>query len=458
VRNAQLFTIKNAVPGLHWPSIPGAEGASLLALLYQLEESQWQTPETLIDLQLKQATTLLAFARQTVPYYQKQLQQLRISPDKPVSLQQWQELPILTRQQVQEAGRAMISTNIPADHGKVASIQSSGSTGFALTAWQTEVAQTFYHALTLRNHLWHRRNFSKKFAAIRLSKPLKPGESTDSASWGPATDMTVETGPAATLHINTDIKQQAAWLMEQQPAYLLSFPTNLHALAAFFLERGYTLPCLAQVIAYGEMLDPETRLLCREAWQVEVKDMYSANEVGYMALQCPDHEHYHVMAENVMLEIVDEMGRPCLPGELGRVVVTTLHNFAMPLIRYAIGDYGTLGEPCPCGRGLPVLEKVVGRQRNLLTLPDGSRRWPLFLSAWSGIAAIRQVQLIQESLQEVTARLVVARPLPPEEEKEFIAAIQQCLGYPFAMQLEYVEKIERLPSAKLEDFISKVGQ
>lgn len=361
MRNVPSFAIKSAVPGLHWPPIPGGQGASLLSLLYQLEQSQWQSPEALLDLQLKQATTVLAFAKQTVPYYQKQLEHLEMRPGKPISLQQWRELPILTRQQAQEAGRAMISTSIPADHGQIESLQSSGSTGKPLTSWQTGVAQMFYHALTMRNHFWHRRDFSKKFAAIRVNNTLKPGESKEGASWGPATAMAVATGPSATLHINTDIQQQAAWLMAQRPAYLLSSPTNLHALAALFLERGHSLPGLEQVIAYGEVLDPETRLLCREAWQVEVKDMYSAMEVGHMALQCPDHEHYHIMAESIMVEILDENGKPCLPGELGRVVLTSLHNFAMPLIRYEIGDYATLGERCPCGRGLPVLERIVGR-------------------------------------------------------------------------------------------------
>ncbi|MDD5758388.1 MAG: phenylacetate--CoA ligase family protein [Desulfobulbaceae bacterium] len=453
----QSFKIKNAVPGLHWPSIPGAEGVSLLALLYQLEQSQWQSPEDLLDLQLKQATIMLDFAKQTVPYYQKTLKQLSLRTGKPISLQQWRELPILTRQHVQEAGNLMVSAAIPADHGKKASLQSSGSTGKPLTSWQTEVSQTFFHALTMRNHLWHRRDFSKKFTAIRVSNTLKPGESKANASWGPATAMTVETGPAATLHINTDVKQQAVWLMEQRPAYLLSFPTNLHALATFFLENGNSLPGLEQVIAYGEVLSPETRLLCREAWQVEVKDMYSAMEVGYMALQCPDHEHYHVMAENIMVEVIDENGHPCLPGELGRVVLTPLHNFAMPLVRYEIGDYAEVGSPCPCGRGLPVIRRVVGRVRNMLILPTGEERWPVMNSkAVSSIAPILQLQMVQHSLHAVEVRLVVKRAIDQTEEAQLKGVIIDTLGYPFELKFTYMDEISRNRGEKFEEFISLV--
>ena len=112
-----------------------------------------------------------------------------------------------------------------------------------------------------------------------------------------------------------------------------------------------------------------------EAWGVPLSDMYSGREVGYLALQCPQHDHYHVMSEGNFLEVLGDDGRPCQPGETGRVVVTTLHNYVMPLIRYEIGDFAEVGEPCPCGRGLPVLTRILGRQQNMLTLPTGESRW-----------------------------------------------------------------------------------
>ena len=76
------------------------------------------------------------------------------------------------------------------------------------------------------------------------------------------------------------------------------------------------------------------------------------------------------------MEVLDNHGRPCKEGETGRVVLTDLHNFTMPLIRYEIGDYAEVGPPCACGRGLPVLARILGRSRNMLTLPAGDRIWP----------------------------------------------------------------------------------
>ena len=146
-----------------------------------------------------------------------------------------------------------------------------------------------------------------------------------------------------------------------------------------------------------------------------VHDNYTSREVGYMALQCPEHDHYHVQSEGVYLEILDESGRQCRAGEVGRVVVTPLHNFAMPLIRYDVGDYAEVGEPCPCGRGLPVLTRILGRQQDVLTLPTGEQRWTLLgssdVKAFMEMAPIRQYQFAHVARDTIEVRLAVFRDL-----------------------------------------------
>ena len=155
------------------------------------------------------------------------------------------------------------------------------------------------------------------------------------------------------MNIKEKIDAQIQWLQKHRIYYLLSYPSNIREMAKKCLEAGILLPDLGQVRTFGETVSDELRDLCRQAWNVEVKDMYSSMEIGYMALQCPDHEHYHVMSEGVLLEVLDDAGNPCKPGDIGRVVITDLHNFATPMIRYEILDYAQVGEPCPCGRGLP---------------------------------------------------------------------------------------------------------
>jgi phenylacetate-CoA ligase len=164
-----------------------------------------------------------------------------------------------------------------------------------------------------------------------------------------------------------------------------------------------------------------------------------------------------VQSETVLLEVLDEQGRPCAPGAVGRVVVTPLYNFAMPLLRYAIGDYAMVGGPCPCGRGLPVLDRVQGRVRNMLTAPDGGRYWPSFGSRrFREIAPIRQHQFVQKTLQRLQARLAVERPLTPEEEATLRAHILTRLPAAFEIEFVYVDEIPVSAAGKLENFISEI--
>jgi phenylacetate-CoA ligase len=192
---------------------------------------------------------------------------------------------------------------------------------------------------------------------------------------------------------------------------------------------------------------------------VPLVDVYSAQEVGYIALQCPENESiYHVQAESLYVEIVDEEGEPCREGEVGRILVTTLHNFAMPLIRYEIGDYAEVGKSCSCGRTLPVLSRVLGRKRNMLSLPNGEKKWPsLGASIWaSELPIIKQFQFVQKSLDRIEAHLVSDRQLNQEEESFFIGVLQDELRYPFTIDIKYLENFVRNKGAKFEDFVSEI--
>ncbi len=172
-------------------------------------------------------------------------------------------------------------------------------------------------------------------------------------------------------------------------------------------------------------------------------------------MQCPEHEHYHLQSESLIVEVLDTDGAPCAPGETGQVVVSTLHNFAMPLLRYASGDYAEAGEPCACGRGLPVLKRIVGRQRNMLRRPDGVRYWPSFpIEAWRRAAPVLQIQLVQDAIDHIEARVVMPRDFAGDERERLAAVLIDCLGYPFRMTLIRVDSISRGAGQKYEDFVN----
>ncbi len=456
-----MLPIETMISGIGWPGIPPADAAGVLAMLFQLERSQWWPAEVMRRHQFQQLEWVLDHAYRTVPFYRERLDALGWGPGQPISPEQWLQLPTLGRQEVQQAGQDLESTAVPPDHGETFTSLSSGSTGRPVQTKGTAITQFFWCSLTLREHLWHQRDFSQKLAVIRRFPDLPPGGAV-SVNWGPATHGVLRTGPCACLAIEHSVAQQAEWLQQQLPAYLLTYPSNVLALAKRFVQRQEALPGLLEVRTFGEVLEPQVRAACREAWRVPVADVYSSVEVGYLAFQCPENDSYHVQAESVLVEVLDDAGRPCGPGQVGRVVVTTLHNFATPLLRYELGDYAQVGELCSCGRGLPVLTRILGRQINMLTLPSGDQLWPAFGDMVSrhgvfvSFPPIEQFQVIQRTLHALDVKLVVPRPLRPDEEEALQKYFATKFGYPFAFSFTYVEEIPRSPGGKFEEFRSEL--
>lgn len=423
----------------------------MLAMQYQFAQSECWSSQQLRAAQFTQLRLLLRHARDTVPFYCKRLAELSLDDQAP-DVRAFARIPLLRRSDLQEHFEAMVSNAPPPGHGRTNEGQTSGSTGRPIRFVDTELNEAFWHAFTLRDHLWHGRDFNGRLAAIRLR--VEPG---GSAGWGYSTDAVFRTGSAVMCNTELPIAEQAEWLMQENPDYLISVASNLQALARHCGARGLRPSKLREVRTYGEALHPDARAEIRAAWGVPLTDIYSCREVGYLALQCPQHEHYHVQAEGVYLELLNAAGEQCAPGESGRVVITPLHNFAMPLIRYEIGDYAEAGEPCDCGRGLPVIRRILGRVRNMLRLPGGGMRYPRFGEAQFGkVAPVRQFQVLQRTLQDIEVALVVARPLTVDEETALRELVLNNLGHRFAVTFSYHDDIPRAASGKYEDFRSEV--
>lgn len=465
-RTAPPLEVVSAVPGIAWPAVPGATGAALLALLFQLEQTQWWPAERLRLAQRRQLALLLDHARAQVPFWRDRLPGAWPDPmDEAGWEAAWQALPILRRGEIQatEAGETMLAAGLPPGHGEYREIFTSGSTGRPIRAVRSQLWELVWNAFTLRDHLWHRRDLTGTLAVIRESGAGKAPwpEGDTSEGWGLSSAALFRTGRLVGLNVTTPVAQQLDWLVRRDPDYLLSHPSILARLAAASREAGLRLPRLRQVIAISETLRPEARAAIEGAWGVPVVDVYSSREAGYLALQCPDHPHFHVQSEALRLEVVDEAGRPCGPGETGRVLVTPLHNLAMPLIRYDIGDAAEVGAACPCGRGLPVLTRILGRRQNMLRLPNGERRWPLLSSGDIGALleaapAVRQHQVVQTALGRLQVRLAVARPLTPAESGAVIAWAHRKFGAGFAVTVEAMPDLPRTAAGKFEDFLCQV--
>ena len=433
--------------------MPDAAGAALLALLGQLEQSERWPPARLHAAQNRQLAATLAHARATVPAYRETLAGLDLTPAA-LDRGAFTAVPLLTRARVQDLGDALHSTAVPASHGPRLSFPTSGSTGRPLTAWGTGLTQLFAGAINLRDHRWHRRDVTARFGAIRTK--VEPGTQPD---WGGAPGAAWHTGPAVTFPITRPLEEQLDWLLAQRPGYLISHPSNLAGLLALSARRGVRPDGLREVLSFGEAVPPGLRERCARDWHAAFTDRYTCEEAAYLALECPDVPgHYHVQAEHVRVEVLDDAGAPCPPGVPGRVAITTLHNHAMPLVRYLIGDWASAGPACACGRGLPVLTAIHGRVRNLLRLPDGRRVWPSFPAEdWLAIAPVRQFQLRQTAPRRIAVQLALAHGVLDDGQRAALTAMLRArLSHDFDIHFEVVAGIAPGPGGKFEDFVCEL--
>lgn len=445
----------SAVPGIAWPAMPAAGDAALFAILFQLERSQWWSPEDLAAHQLRQLERLVAHAARAVPFYRERLAGLAALAPGTLTFEAWRAIPVLERRDVQDRAGELVARSLPKGHGRRIGYVTSGSMGRPIRVQGSAVSHVFRRALKLRGNYWYGRDLAGTLAAIQRLTPAIRGlmAAPGTLAWAAGH----ETGPMLHRDIAGPLDDHLDWLAARDPDYLLTYPTFARELALRAVERGLRLPRLREVDTMGEAMSPAARAAVERAWGVPVIDLYAAQEVGPIAIQCPAGEHYHVQAEALLVEVIDRDGRPVPPGREGRVVVTPLHNFAMPLIRYAIGDHAALGEACACGRGLPVLDRILGRTRNMVTLPSGERTWARISgAALTEIAPLRQIQMVQRVRDAIDVKLVATRPLDAAEEAALRAALTEALDYPFAFRLRYVDEIPRSPGGKFEDFRSEL--
>ncbi len=261
---------------------------------------------------------------------------------------------------------------------------------------------------------------------------------------------------AGFLSVFTDIDDQLAWLDRRQPTLLYTLPSNLGALLDRIDGTRPAFRSLRRVFCGGEVVDQALRDSVKAALGVDISDNYGTTE-AFLAWQCRSGG-YHLNAEHVIVEVVDDDGIEVTPGSLGRVLVTTLENRVCPLIRYEVGDYAEIAEePCSCGRTLPLLEQVVGRSINMFRLRDGR-----LVSPWELVVrlkfddALTQFQIVQQDVDRFVLRYVAGGALEAQVESRIRDTFQEILGFDSHVTYQHVDQIRRSPTGKFMTAVSEV--
>jgi phenylacetate-CoA ligase len=454
-KTASVFDMmRGNIPGIGWPLMAREPVSGLAALLGVIDRTQWMKRRDILARQFTQLVILATHLATHSDQFKQRLEKAGLQPEDLASEEGLRRLPTLRRRDLQVAGDSLYSRAIPQSHMPLGESRTSGSTGEPVAIRRTAVSQLVWRALNIRGQIVQGTDFAKRCSTIRP-------QITDYAirkDRGAPINQLFDTGAVQVIPMTTDIKDQVAHLAEFQPDNLIVYPTNLDGICRHARQHKTKIEGLNWIFTIGETLSPRVREEAQAVLGARVVDKYSSQEAGLIAAECLTSGLYHVQAEGLIVEVVKDDGSPCRTGDTGRVVITDLHNFATPLVRYEIGDYAEVGGACSCGRGLPTLKKMLGRERNLMVKPDGTRHWPLVgFHQFRDIAPILQYQFVQHDLERMEVKMVTEKPLSAAQEGKLSSVMRKALGHDFKLQFTYFDgEIPRAPGGKFEEFLCLV--
>ncbi len=425
-----------------------------------LRQSQWLKPEAMVRYQRPLIERLVRHAATQTAFYSDRLAPLFHGSDPaaaPIDFARWSEVPIVTRVEATHQFDEMKAREVPPDAGPTRTGQSSGSTGRPLKHLRSEMADSAANCMLDRVYeLFDMDLFgSLGFITSDREKLYPYPHGAKLKRW----NRTAPDADLLVLDIDTSAADQLEWLERVRPDHVMTYPFNLRATAETALARGGSSHKFKTFVSTGESFDSEAHDLIVQAFGCRTIDLYAAREIGQIAFQCPDGPGYHLCSEAVLCELLDDDGLPVGPGEYGRVVVTSLYNFAMPFIRYDIGDYALAGmASCLCGRGLPSVDRIGGRTRSFFVMPDGSRKKPggRALSDVSLYLSFKQVQFVQPDVNTLQIKYVPDDPAVPPRLADLTRMLREEFHGNLDVQLVPVDRIERGAGMKIDRFITLV--
>jgi phenylacetate-CoA ligase len=246
--------------------------------------------------------------------------------------------------------------------------------------------------------------------------------------------------------------------LRRSASLLYGHAHSVYLFATYLRSQAITQIRPSGIVTTAMVLHQWQRQVIEEVFHCRVTNRYGCEEVSLIACECEHHAGLHVNADNVYVEIVRD-GRPALPGEPGSIIVTDLTNRAMPILRYQIGDVAVAADRrCPCGRGLPLLERLDGREADYVVTPQGKLVSGISLTDHfaTQVPGVAQMQIVQEAIQHFRFRIVRSPDFGPESLRRIEALVHERFGPEVFYECEYVAQIPQEPSGKYRFCISKV--
>ena len=419
--------------------------------LRELERTQWLSEDELRALQLAKIQRLVQHAYEHVPFYRERYQRAGIHPQDIKSLEDFQALPFLTREDVKNNLEALVADNFP--RHKLDRSETGGSTGEPIQFFVEGSFWWWNAANIFRMRGWHGVREGEKNAWFWGAREDMPNW-----SWQRRVRARVMQERYLNAFSMTEGKMRdfANMLVRWQPVMFKGYPSALSLFAGHVKEWGITNIRPRFIETTSEKLTDPQRELLEEVFACKVVDQYSSREMGTMAYPC-GMGGFHVSADVRYLEIVAD-GKVVQSGQMGEVVATSFNQFAMPFIRYKKGDMAIYEDGhCPCSRHFPRLKEVVGRTNEFLVSADGQFVHSLFLAYVFRVKPeVVRYQVHQTDRKHLNVRLVCNQPVDSAWLDNIRAEIQARFGQETRVSIQVVDQIELTLAGKHRHIVSEV--
>ena len=427
-------------------------GPKFYEYLSDLERTQWYDEEELNNLQVEKLRKLIHYASNYVPTYRRLFMDLGLKPRDICNVSDLVRFPVTEKSNVQ-SNLGDFRSDLYQDDNLVERFQSSGTTGKALDVYISKDCLQLEKAFTWLHRSWGGIKMGDKSAAF-VGFPVVPTRRKIPPFW--VYDRSENRMIFSLQHMSQ--KNMPAFVKQLElldPTFITGYPTAIYLIALHFCDAGNHSIHPKAVFTASETLLPHQRKVIESAFNCPVFDWYGAVEMIANIVQC-ELGNYHIKAEYGIVEILNKDGTSTSAGQGGELFCTGLNNFAMPFLRYRVGDTAVpKSGKCDCGRGGQLVEYIIGRTEDIIVTPDG-RYLSRLDFVFKGLLNVEEAQLIQEDPGHLRVRFVKGPGFNDQDTTLILSNLRERLGDEIRIVFEEVDRIPRTSNGKFRYVISKV--